>query len=126
MRFCIAGSDLELDDSKIVRLTICAAGSFWLKRWSEKNTEVGGNPDIGKYIGIYFVFGIGAAGLTAIQTLILWIFCSIEVCYMMREKSEPRLTQCLTRHLESCTREWPPPSFAHRCPFSTLHLLGEF
>src|SRR3954470_13153400 len=61
-------------------LTICCkAGSFWLQKWSEKNTEAGGNPDIGKYIGIYFVFGVGAAGLTAVQTLILWIFCSIEV-----------------------------------------------
>lgn len=35
---------------------------------------------MGKYIGIYFVFGIGAAVLTVVQTLILWIFCSIEVC----------------------------------------------
>jgi hypothetical protein len=63
-----------------LRLTICAtAGSFWLKEWADKNTETGRNPDVGKYIGIYFAFGIGAAGLTAVQTLILWIFCSIEV-----------------------------------------------
>jgi hypothetical protein len=38
------------------------------------------NPEVGKYIGIYFAFGVGAAALTVIQTLILWIFCSIEVC----------------------------------------------
>lgn len=34
---------------------------------------------MGKYIGIYFAFGIGSAALVVVQTLILWIFCSIEV-----------------------------------------------
>ena len=54
-------------------------GSLWLKNWSEVNQEYGGNPEVGKYIGIYFAFGIGSAALVVIQTLILWIFCSIEV-----------------------------------------------
>ena len=55
-------------------------GSLWLKQWSEVNQEYGGNPQVGKYIGIYFAFGVGGAGLVVVQTLILWIFCSIEVC----------------------------------------------
>lgn len=54
-------------------------GSFWLKRWSEINEEVRGNPQVGKYVGIYLAFGIGSAALVVLQTLILWIFCSIEV-----------------------------------------------
>ena len=54
-------------------------GSLWLKNWSEINQEYGRNPEVGKYIGVYFAFGIGGAGLVVIQTLILWIFCSIEV-----------------------------------------------
>lgn len=54
-------------------------GSVWLKNWAEANGRAGGNPDVGKYIGIYFAFGIGASLLTVAQTLILWIFCSIEV-----------------------------------------------
>ncbi|KAK4455830.1 hypothetical protein QBC34DRAFT_388031 [Podospora aff. communis PSN243] len=62
------------------------AGSFWLKEWADKNTETGRNPDVGKYIGIYFAFGIGAAGLTAVQTLILWIFCSIEASRKLHER----------------------------------------
>ena len=60
-------------------------GSVWLKYWAESNAEAGGNHDVGKFIGIYFIFGTGAAGLTLIQTLILWIFCSIEVCHGRRE-----------------------------------------
>ena len=54
-------------------------GSLWLKSWAEINQDYGGNPQVGKYIGIYFAFGIGSAALIVIQTLILWIFCSIEV-----------------------------------------------
>lgn len=59
--------------------TAQVGGSLWLKDWSEVNQRYGGNPHVGKYIGIYFAFGIGSAGLAVIQTLILWIFCSIEV-----------------------------------------------
>ena len=55
------------------------AGTFWLKRWTEVNEAEGKNPKVGKYIGVYFAFGIGSAGLVILQTLILWIFCSIEV-----------------------------------------------
>lgn len=55
-------------------------GNFWLKKWADANARAGFNPEVGKFIGIYFAFGIGSAALTVIQTLILWIFCSIEVC----------------------------------------------
>ena len=61
-------------------------GSLWLKQWSEVNQRYGGNPQVGKYIGIYFAFGIGGAGLVVIQTLILWIFCSIEASRKLHER----------------------------------------
>ncbi|KAL8828170.1 MAG: hypothetical protein Q9191_002746 [Dirinaria sp. TL-2023a] len=38
-------------------------GSLWLKNWSEVNERYDRNPMIGKYIGVYFAFGIGAATL---------------------------------------------------------------
>ncbi|KAF2763770.1 ATP-binding cassette glutathione S-conjugate transporter [Teratosphaeria nubilosa] len=60
--------------------------SVWLKQWSEVNSEYGGNPDVGKYIGIYFAFGIGSAVLVVLQTLILWIFCSIEASRKLHER----------------------------------------
>lgn len=46
-------------------------GSFWLKRWSEMNEKYGANPDVGKYIGIYFAFGIGGAALVVLQVCTL-------------------------------------------------------
>ncbi|KZF22614.1 multidrug resistance-associated protein 1 [Xylona heveae TC161] len=61
-------------------------GSVWLKRWAEKNQECGGNPQVGKYIGIYFSFGFGSAALVVVQTLILWIFCSIEASRKLHER----------------------------------------
>lgn len=61
-------------------------GNVWLKNWAETNGRAGGNPDVGKYIGIYFAFGIGASTLTVCQTLILWIFCSIEASRKLHER----------------------------------------
>ena len=58
-------------------------GSFWLKRWSEMNEASGANPQVGKYIGIYFAFGIGAAALVVIQvsiccTCVTWVLTSTD------------------------------------------------
>ena len=58
---------------------LVSGGSVWLKNWSEVNGRAGKNPQVGKYLGIYFALGIGSSGLVVVQTLILWIFCSIEV-----------------------------------------------
>ncbi|KAL7947345.1 P-loop containing nucleoside triphosphate hydrolase protein [Trichoderma barbatum] len=61
-------------------------GSVWLKEWADANEKVGANIHIGKFIGIYFAFGIGSSLLTVIQTLILWIFCSIEASRKLHER----------------------------------------
>ncbi|KAK4548531.1 hypothetical protein LTR36_009441 [Oleoguttula mirabilis] len=66
--------------------TATIGGSVWLKQWSEVNSKYGGNPHVGKYIGIYFAFGIGSAALVVMQTLILWIFCSIEASRKLHER----------------------------------------
>jgi hypothetical protein len=107
-------------------LTQHVAGGFWLKNWSERNTKVGGNPEVGKYIGIYFAIGIGAAVLTVVQTLILWIFCSIEVRADRPSGLLLGLTSGSHRHLASYTRGWRRQSSDRPCPSLTLHRLVAF
>ncbi|PGH18265.1 hypothetical protein AJ79_00604 [Helicocarpus griseus UAMH5409] len=70
----------------ILAQTAQVAGSFWLERWSEVNKKAGRNPEVGKYIGIYFAFGFGSSALVVLQTLILWIFCSIEASRKLHER----------------------------------------
>ena len=60
--------------------SLIVGSNLWLKYWSETNQDYGGNPEVGKYLGIYVAFGIGGAVLMVFQSLILWILCSIEVC----------------------------------------------
>lgn len=59
--------------------------SVWLKNWSEHNGDAGGNTEVGRYLGIYFALGIGSAALVVVQTLLLWIFCSIEASRKLHE-----------------------------------------
>ncbi|KAK5166126.1 ATP-binding cassette glutathione S-conjugate transporter ycf1 [Saxophila tyrrhenica] len=61
-------------------------GSVWLKDWSSINERLGGNPNVAYYLGIYFAFGVGSAALVVVQTLILWIFCSIEASRKLHER----------------------------------------
>ncbi|KAK4175628.1 P-loop containing nucleoside triphosphate hydrolase protein [Triangularia setosa] len=61
-------------------------GNVWLKTWADRNAKAGANIEVGKFLGIYFVFGVGAAALTVVQTLVLWIFCSIEASRKLHER----------------------------------------
>jgi ABC-type multidrug transport system fused ATPase/permease subunit len=66
--------------------TASIGGSVWLKEWAETNKKYHANPHVGKYIGVYFAFGVGSAALVVLQTLILWIFCSIEASRKLHER----------------------------------------
>ena len=74
--------------------TATVGGSLWLKHWSEINESSARNPQVGKYIGIYFAFGVGSGLLGVIQTLILWILCSIEVREVHLRSRVEYLTCC--------------------------------
>ena len=56
---------------------INVASTFWLQHWSDINSKYGYNPNVGKYLGIYFLLGIGYSLSSLIQNVYLWIFCSI-------------------------------------------------
>ncbi|RPA87355.1 hypothetical protein BJ508DRAFT_357771 [Ascobolus immersus RN42] len=61
-------------------------GNVWLKHWSESNAKAGKNEDIGKYLGIYFAFGIGATTLIMMQNIILYVWCSIRAAKKMHDR----------------------------------------
>ncbi|KAJ0161630.1 Metal resistance protein YCF1 [Colletotrichum tanaceti] len=60
--------------------------SAWLNVWSDQNRNAGSNLHVGYYLGIYFAVGMGSSLLTVLQTLILWIFCSIEASRKLHER----------------------------------------
>lgn len=62
----------------IVSMVINVSSNIWLKHWSEVNTEKGYNPNVTKYLGIYFLLGLGFSTTTLIQTCWMWIFCTIQ------------------------------------------------
>lgn len=66
--------------------TVEILGNLWLKGWADANQDAGTNADIGFYIGVYIAFGFGSSILMVVQTLILWIFCSIEASRKLHER----------------------------------------
>lgn len=66
--------------------TASMGASVWLKHWADSNRDQGMNQTVGKFLGIYFAIGIGSSALTVIQTLVLWIFCSIEASRKLHER----------------------------------------
>ncbi|OBA20261.1 hypothetical protein METBIDRAFT_44026 [Metschnikowia bicuspidata var. bicuspidata NRRL YB-4993] len=62
----------------VLSMAFNVLSNIWLKHWSEVNTDNGHNPSALKYLGIYFLLGIGYSVSTLTQTCIMWIFCTIE------------------------------------------------
>ncbi|KAK7202906.1 P-loop containing nucleoside triphosphate hydrolase protein [Myxozyma melibiosi] len=65
---------------------LSVGGNVWLKHWSEVNTRFGGNPQTTKYLSVYLFFGVTAALLTLIYTLVLWIFCTIRAARTLHDR----------------------------------------
>jgi len=95
-------------------------GNVWLKTWSEANGKSHANDHVGKYLGIYFAFGIGAAMLVVFQTLILWIFCAIEVGFLIFDCHRYIANNMDCRLLGSCTIRWQLLYSEARCSFLKL------
>lgn len=62
----------------LIAMFLSVLANFWLKYWSEINTKLGYNPHAGLYLAIYFCLCLSSSIFTLIQTLVQWIFCSIE------------------------------------------------
>ncbi|KAH7041035.1 P-loop containing nucleoside triphosphate hydrolase protein [Microdochium trichocladiopsis] len=69
----------------VLAQTAQIGGSVWLRSWAKENERTGQNLHVGKWLGGYLGFGVGSALLTVLQTLILWIFCSIEASRKLHE-----------------------------------------
>ncbi|CAI1826365.1 hypothetical protein SEUBUCD650_0B02620 [Saccharomyces eubayanus] len=61
----------------VISMFLSVMGNVWLKHWSEVNSRYGANPNAARYLGIYFALGIGSALATLIQTIVLWVYCTI-------------------------------------------------
>lgn len=61
----------------VLSMAMNVLSNIWLKHWSEVNTKYGYNPNVVKYLGIYFLFGIGYSLSSLIQVCVMWIVCTI-------------------------------------------------
>ncbi|CAR25148.1 ATP-binding cassette glutathione S-conjugate transporter YCF1 [Lachancea thermotolerans CBS 6340] len=61
----------------VLSMFLSVMSSVWLKHWSEVNTKYGFNPNSSKYLTVLFLLGVGSAISTLIQTVILWVYCTI-------------------------------------------------
>lgn len=62
----------------IISMFLSVMSNVWLKHWSEVNTRYNDNPHYVYYLSIYFALGVGSAMSSLTQTVILWVFCTIQ------------------------------------------------
>lgn len=74
---CNPSSVILFLSATVTSMLVSVCANVWLKHWSEVNTKYGYNPNIPKYLGIYFLLGIASSVLILIQTCVMWIFCTI-------------------------------------------------
>lgn len=69
----------------VVSSSLSVAGNYWLKTWADANKKTGSNENVGMFIGVYAIFGIGAGLCVLVQTVIMWIFCSIRASLKLHD-----------------------------------------
>lgn len=70
----------------ILANALSVSSGFWLKHWSEKNTESGSNKNFGFFLGVYFAICISTSLASVLYTLILMIGCSIQAAQKLHQR----------------------------------------
>ncbi|KAH3662454.1 hypothetical protein OGAPHI_005706 [Ogataea philodendri] len=61
----------------LLTVGLSVSGDYWLKHWGEQNGKNGQNTNVGMYVGVYALFGIGSGLFTLIRAMTMWSWCSI-------------------------------------------------
>lgn len=88
--------------------------NIWLKHWSETNNDIGENPQVAKFIGVYVAFGLGSAVLVLVQSMILWLACSIKV------RRAPMVFETPTQELPRLTNRQASRTLHERMVFAVF------
>ena len=62
-------------------------GNYVLRFWARKNTAVGGNADVAKYLVIYGVFGFSSSIFSVASMMVLKLFCALRSSRKLHDDS---------------------------------------
>src|ERR1700761_5005281 len=82
---CNARAILMWFASIVAVQSLNVSASVWLKNWSEMNERNGSNASIAKNVGVYFALGMSGSAMIVVQTMIMWVFCSIQASRKLHE-----------------------------------------
>lgn len=74
---------------------------FWLKHWSEQNTEEGGNVNLAFYLGVYLGIGITFAVLGVARRAVVRIYCGLTASKKLHNEMVESVTKSPMQFFET-------------------------
>lgn len=65
--------------------------NYWLKKWAEKNAEIGDNSEAIRYISVFALLGFSTSVLNALKGILFWIFLGIRGGRIVHERMARRI-----------------------------------
>lgn len=65
--------------------------NYWLKKWAEKNAEIGDNSEAIRYIGVFALLGLSTSILNSLKGILFWIFLGIRGGRVVHERMARRV-----------------------------------
>lgn len=65
--------------------------NYWLKKWAERNAEIGDNSEALRYIGVFALLGLSTSVLNAVKGVIFWIHLGIRGGRIVHERMARRV-----------------------------------
>lgn len=74
---------------------------FWLKHWSDQNSEEKGNPNLGFYLGVYLAIGVTFAILGVARRAVVRIYCGLSASKKLHDEMVESVTRCPMQFFET-------------------------
>lgn len=75
----------------IIATLVSILNNYWLKRWAERNAEIGDNSEALRYISVFALLGLSTSVLNALKGILFWIFLGIRGGRIVHERMARRI-----------------------------------
>ncbi|KAG2731322.1 hypothetical protein G9P44_005738 [Scheffersomyces stipitis] len=70
---------------------VSVGGNYWLKYWTEKNSQSGKNVSVWKFITVYAIFGFGASTMSVLRSSVMMLWLAINASREIHDMMATRI-----------------------------------
>jgi ATP-binding cassette subfamily C (CFTR/MRP) protein 1 len=84
----------------VLTSALSVAGNYWLKKWTESNSDAGSNQNVWRFITVYAFFGLSASIMTMVRGMVLYLWLAMNASVSIHDQMVKRIIRAPMGYFE--------------------------